>query len=99
MGLAPLLQVRVIVHERNSSGTSVGWVLILLVGFIHWFAYGMVNQDVPIMVTNLVSILVTATLLIATRIYRSGSRESAQSGCRPSLKRPVLASEASDWAH
>jgi uncharacterized protein with PQ loop repeat len=69
MGLAPLLQVRVIIRERDSSGTSMGWILILLVGFVLWFAYGVVNRDLPITVTNLVSVTVTTTLLIATRIY------------------------------
>ena len=69
MGLAPLLQVRVIIRERDSSGTSMGWILILLVGFVLWFAYGVVNRDLPITVTNLVSVTVTTTLLIATRIF------------------------------
>lgn len=69
MGLAPLLQVRVIIRERDSSGTSMGWILILLVGFVLWFTYGVVNRDLPITVTNLVSVTVTTTLLIATRIY------------------------------
>lgn len=76
MGLAPLLQVRVIVRDRNSSGTSVGWVLILLVGFVLWSAYGAVNHDVPIVITNLVSLTVTATLLIIARVYGKGPKES-----------------------
>lgn len=77
MGLAPLLQVRVILRERDSRGTSLGWVVILLVGFTLWFAYGVVNDLVPVMVTNLVSVTVTATLLVATRIYRGGPQDSA----------------------
>lgn len=69
MGLAPLLQIRVIVRERDASGTSLGWVVILLVGFLLWLAYGVVNQDLPIIITNTVSVTVTATLLITMRIY------------------------------
>ena len=69
MGLAPLLQVRVIVRERESSGISLGWILILLVGFVLWLAYGVVNKDLPITITNLVSVLATTTLLITTRTY------------------------------
>jgi MtN3 and saliva related transmembrane protein len=79
MGLAPLLQVRVILRERDHRGTSLGWVLILLVGFTLWFAYGVVNHLVPLMVTNLVSVTVTASLLVATRIYRAGAQDHAPS--------------------
>lgn len=32
MGLAPLLQVRVIIRNRDAGGTSLGWVIILVRG-------------------------------------------------------------------
>ncbi len=70
MGLAPLLQVRVIVRERSSEGISAGWVLILLVGFLLWLAYGFVNRDVPLIITNVVAVSVTTTLLVTMRRYR-----------------------------
>jgi MtN3 and saliva related transmembrane protein len=69
MGLAPLLQVRVIVRERDSSGTSLSWVLILLVGFVLWFTYGVVNDDLPIVISNVVAVFVTTTLLVTTLVY------------------------------
>ena len=70
MGLAPLLQVRVIVRERSSEGISPGWVMILLIGFLLWLVYGFVNRDVPLMITNVVAVSVTTTLLITMRRYR-----------------------------
>ena len=70
MGLAPLLQVRVIVRERSSEGISAGWVMILLIGFLLWLVYGFVNRDVPLMITNVVAVSVTTTLLITMRRYR-----------------------------
>ena len=70
MGLAPLLQVRVILRERSSEGISAGWVMILLVGFLLWLAYGFVNRDVPLIITNVVAVSVTATLLVTMRRYR-----------------------------
>ena len=70
MGLAPLLQVRVIVRERSSEGLSAGWVMILLIGFLLWLVYGFVNRDVPLMITNVVAVSVTTTLLITMRRYR-----------------------------
>ncbi len=69
MGLAPLLQVRVIVRDRNAAGTSLGWVLILLVGFGLWLTYGVVNNDLPIVITNAVAAVVTTALVITVRVY------------------------------
>ncbi len=70
MGLAPLLQVRVIVRERSSEGVSVGWVVILLIGFLLWLTYGIVNGDVPLIMSNVVAAVVTTTLLVTIRRYR-----------------------------
>lgn len=70
MGLAPLLQVRVIVRERTSEGVSVGWVVILLVGFMLWLAYGIVNRDVPLIIANVVAATVTTTLLTTMWVFR-----------------------------
>ena len=69
MGLAPLLQVRVIVRDRNAAGTYYGWVLILLVGFGLWLTYGVVNNDLPIVITNAVAAVVTTALVITVRVY------------------------------
>jgi MtN3 and saliva related transmembrane protein len=63
MGLAPILQIRVILRERDASGTSLGWVLVLIVGFVLWLSYGLMEGDVPIIVTNIVAVVVTSTLL------------------------------------
>ena len=69
MGLAPLLQVRVIVRERDASGTSLGWILIVLVGLLLWLTYGMVNRDLPIVISNTLGVIVMATLVVTLRIY------------------------------
>ena len=63
MALAPLLQIRVIRRERHARGTSVAWVVILLIGFALWLVYGLVHGIVPIIVTNVVALVVTAALL------------------------------------
>ena len=46
-------------------------------GFMLWFAYGVVNRDVPIIVTNVVSLVVAATLLVTTHLYGRGSTADA----------------------
>jgi MtN3 and saliva related transmembrane protein len=70
MSLAPLLQVRIIVRERDASGTSLAWPLILLIGFVVWFAYGVVNHNIPLVVSNAVAVFTTTTLLITALMYR-----------------------------
>jgi MtN3 and saliva related transmembrane protein len=79
MGLAPLLQVRVIVRDQDAGGTSLGWVVILLIGFVLWFTYGLVNSDLPIVISNAVAALVTTSLLITIGIYRHRATKPASS--------------------
>ena len=77
MGLAPLLQVRVIVRGREGSGTSLGWVIILLVGFVLWLTYGVATRDLPNIITNAVSVVVTTTLVITVGVYARRSKRAA----------------------
>ena len=70
MGLAPLLQIRVIIRNRDSSGTSVAWVVILLVGFLLWLTYGVSRQDLPLIISNVVAASVSGALLITMAVNR-----------------------------
>lgn len=70
MGLAPLLQVRVIVRRRDATGISLVWILVLFVGFVLWLAYGLSIGNTPIVVTNIVNVTVTAVLLAVVRVFR-----------------------------
>jgi MtN3 and saliva related transmembrane protein len=70
MSVAPLLQVRVIRRRRDSTGVSLGWPAVLLVGFVLWLLYGITIRNVPLIVTNIVSTLVcvfTLTMIIRYR--------------------------------
>ncbi len=70
MSLAPLLQVRVILREKTSAGVSPAWLVVLVVGFVLWLAYGVALGDLPLVLTNLCSMSVgTFTLLVVLR-YR-----------------------------
>jgi MtN3 and saliva related transmembrane protein len=55
MSLAPLLQIRVIVRLRDSSGISIAWITVLFAGFILWLCYGAAIGNMPLIVTNAVS--------------------------------------------
>jgi MtN3 and saliva related transmembrane protein len=66
MALAPILQVREILRRRSSAGISIGYFVVLLIGFGLWISYGIATHDVPLVVPNCVALLVTAyTIVVA----------------------------------
>jgi uncharacterized protein with PQ loop repeat len=70
MGLAPLLQIKTILKRRSSADVSVGSMLVLLVGFALWLAYGLSIGDGALIATNLTALTVTATAVAVTLAFR-----------------------------
>lgn len=70
MALAPLLQVRLIIRRRSSSGVSTGWPAILLVGFVLWLGYGLSRGDAPLIISNTLNCVVTSFALTVIVRYR-----------------------------
>ncbi len=70
MALAPLLQIRVIIKNRDASGISVTWLFIMLIGFGLWMSYGIVNAQLPLVIANIVAAIVAVGLLIVVGVYR-----------------------------
>ena len=72
MALGPILQILKIVEHRSSRGVSIGYFLILLVGFALWLAYGIASSSLVLVVPNAVAaVVIAATIAVALR-YRSG---------------------------
>jgi uncharacterized protein with PQ loop repeat len=72
MGLAPVLQIRRMLRERSSAQVSLGYFLILMVGFVLWLAYGMSLHNLAMIVPNSVALLVTgAAIMVALRLRRN----------------------------
>ena len=70
MVLGPVLQIRRIVEHRSSSGNSVSYFVILLVGFALWMAYGVAASNLALIIPNAVAaIVITATIAVTWR-YR-----------------------------
>ena len=59
MARGPVLQITKIVEHRSSSGNSVGYFLILLVGFVPWTAYGVAGSNPALFIPNAVAVVVT----------------------------------------
>ncbi len=79
MSLAPLLQVRVVVRRRDSTGVSIAWPVVLLIGFALWLLYGCVISDVPLIVTNSVSgVVCLFTVVVLLRFRRRPEAETSR---------------------
>jgi MtN3 and saliva related transmembrane protein len=71
MALGPVLQIRRIVEQRSSSGNSLGYFVILLVGFALWMAYGLAASNLALVIPNAVAaVVITATIAVTWR-YRN----------------------------
>jgi MtN3 and saliva related transmembrane protein len=72
MALAPILQIRHMLATRSSGGISIGYLAVLLVGFVLWFAYGIALQNIAIVVPNTIAFVVcSATIAIALQFRRT----------------------------
>ena len=70
MAVGPVLQIRKIVELRSSRGTSIGYFLVLLVGFVLWLAYGIAAGNFALIVPNAVALLVIALTIVVALRYR-----------------------------
>jgi uncharacterized protein with PQ loop repeat len=71
MALGPTLQIRKIVEHGSSRSVSVGYFLVLLVGFVLWLAYGIAASNLALIVPNTVAaIVISATIAVALRYRR-----------------------------
>jgi MtN3 and saliva related transmembrane protein len=76
MALGPILQIRKIIEHRSSRSISIGYFLVLLVGFFLWFAYGIAASNLVLVVPNAVAaVVISATIIVALR-YRQLPRST-----------------------
>lgn len=70
LGLAPLLQIRLIMRRRSSEGISISFWIIQATGLSLWLAYGIAIGNPAIIVANAVSITTTVTVIVLAGIYQ-----------------------------
>jgi len=70
MAVSPLLQIRAILHSRDSSSVSAGYQRVLLVGFVLWLSYGIASDNWAIIVPNVVAAIVSLATIVITLRYR-----------------------------
>jgi MtN3 and saliva related transmembrane protein len=74
MAIAPLLQIRRMLHTRSSADVSLGYLAVLQIGFVLWLSYGVSIGNAALMIANTASVLVgVATIAVALRLRRRRS--------------------------
>ena len=69
MALSPALQIRRMFATGSSADLSLGYLLVLLIGFGLWIAYGISLRNLALIVPNAVALLTgVATLIVALRL-------------------------------
>jgi MtN3 and saliva related transmembrane protein len=70
MALSPTLQIRHMVASRSSSGISIPYLAVLVVGFALWLAYGVALGNLALIIPNTIALIVGATTITVARHYR-----------------------------
>ncbi len=70
MGVAPLLQAERVHRRRHSDDVSAAWHIVLIVGGAVWLARGIVTDDLPIIIANVVVIASSVITLAVVMRYR-----------------------------
>ncbi len=78
MALGPVLQIRKIVAHKNSHNISVGYFVVLFVGFLLWTAYGVAAANLALVIPNTVAaVVIVLTIVVALRYRRPQPPDSS----------------------
>jgi uncharacterized protein with PQ loop repeat len=72
MAVSPLLQIRRMVERRSSADLSISYLVVLMIGFTLWIAYGLSIGNLALIVPNSVALLVGLSTVLVAIHYRSG---------------------------
>ena len=64
MGASPVLQIRRMLREKSSRDVSLGYFMILLIGFMLWISYGIAARNMVLVIPNSVALVVGIVLMI-----------------------------------
>jgi MtN3 and saliva related transmembrane protein len=62
-----------LIREKKSQDISIPYLVTLLVGLCLWIVYGAVRNDLPILATNIFSVLVNILMLVFGIKYKERS--------------------------
>ena len=70
MALSPILQIRRMLERRSSDDVSIGYFVVLLVGFVLWVAYGIALGNAALIVPNFVAFTIGLTTIVIAYRFR-----------------------------
>ena len=73
--LSLLPQIIKIVKEKAAQDISLFYLLVLLFGLALWTYYGFLKNDVPIIATNIFSMVLNIVVIILNSIYGKKRKE------------------------
>lgn len=62
-------QVLKSLQTKRTKDISIGWIVLVIVGVFLWLIYGLLVNDVPVIVANLFTEIFALTVLIAKLKY------------------------------
>lgn len=71
--LSLLPQIIKILKEKKTQNISLFYLFVLLGGLGLWTYYGFLREDIPIIVTNIFSLVLNAIMIALGIIYRKKS--------------------------
>ena len=55
---------------KSTSDISLGWIVLLSIGALLWFVYGVADQSLPVITANSISFIQTLCLIILKLTYK-----------------------------
>lgn len=68
-----LPQIVKVIKEKKTQDISIFYLVVLLCGLALWTYYGFLKDDVPIIATNIFSMVLNITMIILGVIYKGNS--------------------------
>jgi len=65
-----LPQIIKIIREKKAKDISLFYLIILLVGLGLWTYYGFLRKDIPIIATNIFSMVLNITMIVLGVIFK-----------------------------
>src|SRR6186997_342636 len=74
--LSLLPQIIKIVREKKAQDISLFYLIVLLCGLGLWTYYGFLKDDIPIIATNIFSMLLNIVVIILGSVYKRKENET-----------------------
>ena len=87
MAASPLLQIRRMRRTGSSADLSIGYLSVLVIGFLLWLAYGWTIGNAALIVSNTAAFVFgLITIVVAWQMRRAAREQAVSEGPGQSLE-------------